>query len=1263
MQTFSDRLRQFLGGVKNTATNYVNKVAKPLAFGVPQVQQAATNFGNYLNQGVNRVQTALKTDPAQFNIFASMARDTALPFQNTPLNSLSRNVGSYLQNRYVQPIADLPKNINQTFGKNRTFGERLIGGLGVAGGVATVIPDPIQDVGMPLYDLYKGAQASSIRGGSTKENLLAGVKSATLEKPTGLGTAFTTNPTGEMVGNLAEIPLMLGLTAKVGKGTNIGYNKGIVKKFRDTVLQDPEARAAIGEFATIMETTGGKGNIGKIGETVQMIAGDLFGREKTANLTNKQLKNLFDVLSQQAGNQSLFQLKKLGGMSVANLREKTPRVDLSSLGAKERGFAQTVGENKKTPEILQAEMEKYRYNPLSNKATLKVAEDIIKKSEPNALEMAKNGTDTQANAVALRLIEKYIDQGRIGEADDLVAKVSPRFTQQGQQVQILATYGRLTPTGAIKYAQSLIDKANKANPRLGLKLTEENTKTIVDLAKNIKNLPEGSRDKTVAIAQLLQKISDQIPASAGQKISTFQTMMQLINPKTAIRNIVGNTIFSGMENLSDVVGAGVDAVTSLITGKRTKVLPSLKAQGQGLIKGFKEGAQDVKLGIDTSGGVTSQFELNKKTFTDPILGTLEKALNYELRVPDRAAFTAAFEASLNNQMRAAKATAPTPEMTQTAFADGLYRTFQDNSRLAQLFSGAKKTFNKIGTPDGKFGVGDLVLKYPKTPANILSRGLDYSPFGFVKGIYEGVRPLLTGQAFNQKAFVESLSRAMAGSGLIAAGYTLAKNGIITGKAEKDYDISSVQRTTGQGAFRINVDALKRFFASGGKAQDAQNGDTLVTYDWAQPTSLAIAMGANQAMGGQATDALNAISASLQSGVDTLTGQPMVKNLMDYTTAIKNKGAVAATRDLALGSATGFVPSLLRQSANVFDPKQRETYNPSPVGEAVNKIKATIPGLRNTLQPKIDVFGKEMPNYPGGGIQRLFDIFANPAFVSKVQENPAAKEVLDIYQRSGETSQAPRVAPQTVQINGESIKVTPEQYTQYQTYIGTKTDQLFNSLVQDPSFKALSDEEKANLMQQSLTDINSAAKIQVFGNNPKSVSGNTKMILKGGGASNLMASSATPTSTTSSAVGGQYTIIETETGQMKTVDLATPIEYPTLTGDGAIDKELLSKYKTKLNARADNIVALLENNKISLDQAKAEMAKVQSQLKKTKTAKKVNAYAKLKAASSASTLKLTLPRSGSTYKAPILRAKVPKVLSFKGKALKLRVDQYKTKASL
>lgn len=765
---------------------------------------------------------------------------------------------------------------------------------------------------------------------------------------------------------------------------------------------------------------------------------------------------------------------------------------------KVRGFAQTVIDTKGVPKEIKDFAKTQTYEPLSNKSVLKNVSRIIKQGDSQAISFAKTNETVEGNATAMVMLKKLIDRNRIDEANDLIAAVSPRFTKQGQEIQILSQFSRLKPEGAIRWAQSFIDKANKANPKLKLQLKPEQTKMIINRAKVLQKLPEGSRERLVATAELVRDIQEVVPPSLGQRLATIQTMSQLLNPKTLIRNIGGNSIFGGVENVSNVVGTGVDRGVSLFTGKRSVVLPSGKVQVAGFARGLKEGTQDAIKGVDTSGGVATQFDLpTRRTFTGKYnpLTYLEKTMNVALRAPDRAAYQAAFDGSLNNQLRAAGLTKPTPQMIEVAHADGLYRTFQDNSKLAQVFTGTKKLLNKAGTPDGKFGLGDFILKYPKTPANLLSRGLDYSPVGFLKGMYQGVRPLITGQPFNQKAFVEGLSRGMTGSGIIAAGYLLANMGILSGKPSKDYDIAASQREQGSGPFRINVDALKRYFLSGTK-QQAKSGDNIVSFDWAQPISLPLAMGANLLENPKGTDGFTAAIEQLDAGASTLTQQSLVQGVTRFASDTGRDGPVKALTNAVLGAPSGFIPTFSNQIVQAGDNQQRETYDPNVLVQAKNKVIARIPGLESTLPEKIGVLGQPLERYQGGS-NNILNVFANPAFVSKISENPTAKEVLDIYQRSGETQQAPRVVDKKIQINGENIALTPKQYGDYQKYVGVRADNMIRQFMNDPGYSSLSDDEKATLIAGKLSDINSAAKIELFGNQPKNVSKGARYVVGGG----------------------------------------------------------------------------------------------------------------------------------------------------------------------
>lgn len=849
-------------------------------------------------------------------------------------------------------------------------------------------------------------------------------------------------------------------------------------------------------------------------------------------------------------------------------------------GQVKRGFASTVEGNFGTPEQVAknvAGAKESFYTPTTNKETVaRVTSDILSKGDDFALSVAKNEKNPDANATAMLLIDKYLKGNEFEKATDLIKQVQPRFTKQGQQIQILSLYGRLTPTGAVKFAQKVINDANKnLLPGKKIELTKEMVNIISGQAERIQSFPEGSRERIVAIARLMDTIAGQVPSSVAQKVSTIQTMAQLLNLKTAIRNLGGNALFAVGENVSDVVGAGVDRALSTITGKRTKVLPNIRTQLSGAKKGFQMGLEDALLGIDT-GRTGTQFELPNKTFRGGVMGGLEKALNIELRAPDRAFYTAAYEGSLNNQMRAAGVDKATPQMEEIAHSDALYRTFQDNNIATKAFSGIKKALN-VGK---EFGLGDIVLKYPKTPASLLMRGVDYSPAGFAKTIYEAAQPLM-GKEFNQKAFVESFSRALVGTaGLINTGIILHKLGIITGRPEKDKDIAAIQRTMGLGGYKINVSALKRFALSGMNPESAkrQNGDTLVSYDWVQPFAIGVSMGANiDDSNGKVNSGVATLLSSLEGGVETLAEQPLVKGVRQL---FQGYSPVQAFVDTVQGIPSSFVPQIVNQTNQLVDNTSRETTDQNPIIESMNQVKARIPGFAQTLPKRYDVLGNEMERYQGG-TNSFLNVFANPAFVSIVNENPSAKEVVDIFERSGETQQAPRVVAKKIKINGENKELTADEIGKYQEYVGKKANSAISTFSNDPLYQEKSDPEKAKFIASILSDINTAAKIELFGDSPKTVDKGVKIALSGAYDRGI-----------DRGVGGVMTSL-TKEGNLKVINLDEEITPPKLTGNSKLDKKLISKYKGALTTRENDIVDLYNAGKIDKDQAEKMLNEIEA----------------------------------------------------------------------
>lgn len=756
----------------------------------------------------------------------------------------------------------------------------------------------------------------------------------------------------------------------------------------------------------------------------------------------------------------------------------------------ERGFVGTIKNSPTSSPELKAGV-KGTYTQVTNKATLAEAQKVLAESPEVA---AKIADEARPSAMSAAVNELLIDNAqKAGNYDEAIARaesLAQRMTEAGQFTQAAAIWSKLTPEGVLRYAskvvqnavkegsvpEAMIKKAEKflKKSESGVSLTEEFAKKIVKQAEELQALPQGSRERLLKTGVLLRDIHELVPPTLAHKLSMAQTLAQLLNVKTAVRNVVGNAGFAGVENIKDVLATGIDKVVGKVTGQRTKLLPSLKTQWKGGIKGGAEAIEEAKLGINLNPNAT-QFDLpSTRVFKDGVGGELEKIMNYELRVPDRAAYQAAFEGSLETQMKIAKVAEPTTEMVAKAHADGLYRTFQDVNNVTKAFTGFKRGFNQLGAHVGfgtkEFGLGDFVIKYPKTPANILARGIDYSPVAFVDTVKEIVRAT-KGTGFDQAKFVESLSRGVVGTTGIGTGWWLAASGVMTGKKKEGKGQDALQEEVGLGNYKLNLSAAMRLLTSGldAKAIKTEPNDLIVSYDWFQPQAIALAVGANIFENkGLTTSMLGQIADAVASGTNTLADQPVTQGIKRVTNYGDYAGGLA---DIVQGIPGSFTPTVLRQLAMMIDPTARETKDDNPLKEAVNLTAVKVPGLSKLLKPRLTPFGEEKKYKVGSGLAKLMNVAVNPAITTKYGESKYTALAAELDRVNV------NVPPQALKIGNKPI--TKEQADQITGLAGKEVASELSRLIKRSRYTRMPEEKKKTYLEGKISSIKEAAQKKVL----------------------------------------------------------------------------------------------------------------------------------------------------------------------------------------
>lgn len=721
---------------------------------------------------------------------------------------------------------------------------------------------------------------------------------------------------------------------------------------------------------------------------------------------------------------------------VPQIAQPTPEQVTGDI--KKRSLQQSVLEAKGTPkevkEIIKEDMPTYEV--MHNKDLVAQATKELEGNFDNELVRLASAKDFDALDFekSHQIARELFGMGEYQKAVDLIDNVSENATKKGQAIQALSLWSNMTPEGAVYKAQKLIKEYNKKHPKKPIELTDENVETIANLQKEALNTTD-ELTKKQALSKSMKYISELVPKNALQKLKAYRNIAMLLNPKTLMRNTVGNALFNTIDTASKGLASGIDTLMSLKTGKKTRVAPSLKTYGKGLVEGAKTGYKEALQGIDTR-GLGQRFDLGSgRTFQSKPMRALETALDIGLRTPDRAFYEATFAESVENMMKAQGLKEPTQEILEQAEREALESVFQNQSKISDFALGLRSGINRIGTKD--FGLGDVLIPYAQTPANLTQQAINYSPLGAVKGLAN----LAQG---NQRQASLDLARSLIGSGLIGGGYGLAKAGLTT---PSQFDENYQKNKT----IRENLQPL-------GIRPD-QLGD--MWYAPFQPMSSPIAVGTAMANNEN----------PLYAGLNTVVDQPYLQGVTRGLRDIQEGDWAKAGTNVLASIPSQFVPTAFSQIAQTIDPYQRETYDPNKLKYGLNSAIAKVPFASKTLPEKVDVTGQPIERYKTEGARKLSDIFLNPTFINKKTDDPVLSELKYIYDETKETSHFMPSADKKLKFkdvdgNQQEIELTGREFSEYQKRLGQRMYEEFDYVMDLPKYTNADEYGKIKLLEKA-----------------------------------------------------------------------------------------------------------------------------------------------------------------------------------------------------
>ena len=660
-----------------------------------------------------------------------------------------------------------------------------------------------------------------------------------------------------------------------------------------------------------------------------------------------------------------------------------------------------------------------------------------------------------------------------------------------QALQATRILKKLAPETQLYQVQRSIESLQEElNERYGEKGAPE---LVIDkdLAEAFIKAKE-QEERDAILRDIYRDIGRQMPSRFMDKWNAWRYLAMLGNPRTHVRNIVGNLGFAPVVATKNLTATAIESVVSRVSGgklNRSKSIVGVGKKDRALLSAAWSDYDKVQEAALSGGkysdlGNANQYiEEGRQIFRFKPLDAARKGNSKALDVEDvwfskpHYAFALASYCKAHNisESEIAKGGKALHKARVYAVLEAQKATYRDTNALSQTISGFGRG-TKVGKNPVKKGVSLIlegILPFRKTPANILARGIEYSPIGLMNGIKQALFDVKKGTKTGAEA-IDSISAGLTGTGLMALGLYLAAQGLIRGHGSGDDDENEFEELMGHQAYALELP-----------------GGTSVTLDWLAPEALPFFVGVNlyEQTGGEAE---NMNMATILGAVSTVSEPMLEMSCLQSLNDLFDSVGYAASEGLsglpsALSSAvtsylTQGLPTILGQAERTGEDKRYSTYtqkNAFLTGDmqyTIGKASARIPGWDFQQIPYIDAWGRTEATGDTGA--RAFNNFANPSYVSEIDTSDMEEELLNLYKQTGEAGVLPSRAAKYFQVDGERKNLTAEEYVEYATRKGQTAYELLTELMDSRQYRSMSDADKVKAIKEAYDYANQMAKAAI-----------------------------------------------------------------------------------------------------------------------------------------------------------------------------------------
>lgn len=739
----------------------------------------------------------------------------------------------------------------------------------------------------------------------------------------------------------------------------------------------------------------------------------------------------------------------------------------------------------------------FSYEVFGDKAAIAQAEGTIRsKGYATALSdwterISKGEVSKKNTALGWALYNQAANAGDLKTAMTVLTKMIGHQRNAAQAVQATRILKQMSPEGQLYGVQRSVENLREElEGRYGDKAPD--LQINEGLARELLEARD-QKAREEALKNLYRDIGRQMPSRFVDKWNAWRYLAMLGNPRTHVRNIVGNAGFMPVVAAKDLTATAIEGVVYRVSSGRLERTKGAVGPGDRALLAAAWGdygsIQDQALG----GGKYSDFsnanrsiEEGRVIFQNKILEGARKANSAALDAEDMWFSKPHYAYALAQYCKANHITAE-----QVKAGKGLERarsyavkeaqkaTYRDTNAFSNFVS---KRFSERGQYGTASKMGNIVLSgilpFRKTPANILARGVEYSPAGLLKGLFYDLNQVRQGNMTGAEA-IDNISAGLTGTGLLALGIYLASQGLVRGSGGDDEDKKKFEELMGHQAYSLEL-----------------TDGTSVTLDWLAPECLPFFVGVNlweQTQGEGEPVTMSELLTATANVTEPLLEMSCLQSLNDvfdavgYASSDGLDGLPASLASAATSYLTQAFPTLLGQAERTGQKERMTTYTEknafltSDMQYTLGRISGRAPGWDYQQIPYIDAWGRSETEE--SVTARAAGNFLNPAYTSKVESSPLEDELLRLYKTTGEAGVLPQRAGKYFTVDGERKDLSAEEYVRYAAARGQTAYRLLTGLTDSQAYRELDDAGKAEAVGKVYEYADAAAKAEVSSYRP------------------------------------------------------------------------------------------------------------------------------------------------------------------------------------